>query len=192
MKCLGGILIAALTSIGAATAHAAAIHYEGTIAPPVATVTGSIGGFGYVREVAAEVDFWSFAGLAGSQVSIRGTRLDAGLDPVLDLYFGTTTADDSLFRTGQSWGGLQYLATSDDVIDPPSGPFGDPFLSFTLPSTGNYTIAIGGGGSDGEGPYRYSLSVQAVPEPESWAMMLIGSCLLGGWLRRRDKRGAQG
>ena len=86
---------------------------------------------------------------------------------------------------------MQFLASADDEVDPPAGPFGDPLLSFfTLPSTGNYTIAIGGAGSEGEGPYRYSLSVQAaaVPEPETWTMLLVGSCLLGGWLRRREQR----
>jgi hypothetical protein len=40
-----------------------------------------------IRKVAVDVDFWSFAGLAGNQVVIQGPRLDAGLDPVLDLYF---------------------------------------------------------------------------------------------------------
>ena len=128
------------------------------------------------------MDFWSFAGIAGSRFRSAERGSIPALDPALDLYFGTTTADESLFRTGQSWGGLQFLASSDDVIDPPSGPFGDPFLSSSrLPLTGNYTIAIGGAGSEGEGPYRYSLSVQARrPEPETWAMMLVGSCLLGG------------
>jgi hypothetical protein len=176
--------------MGATAAHSVQVRYEGTIATPLTTVTGSIGGFGYIREVAAEVDFWSFTGIAGNRVAIRGTRLDSALDPTLDLYFGITTADESLFRTGQSWGGLQFLASSDDVIDAPTGPFGDPFISsFTLPATGNYTIAIGGSASSDEGPYRYSLSVeptQTVREPASWAMMMLGFGLLGGLLRHRD------
>jgi len=191
MKFLARAVIAALTLVAAVAAQSAVIHYEGTITSAAPTVTGSVGGFGFIRQVASDVDFWSFAGIAGSRVSIRGTRLDSGLDPAFDLYFGTTTADESLFRIGQSWGGLQFLASADDEVDPPAGPFGDPLLSlFTLPSTGTYTIAIGGAGSEGEGPYRYSLSVQAaaVPEPETWTMLLVGSGLLAGWLRRREQR----
>jgi hypothetical protein len=189
MKFTARAVIAVLTLVGAAAAQSAVIRYEGVITSAAPTVTSSVGGFGFVRQVASDVDFWSFAGIAGGRVSIRGTRLDSGLDPALDLYFGTTTADESLFRTGQSWGGLQFLASADDEVESLTGPFGDPLLtSFTLPSTGTYTIAIGGAGSEGEGPYRYSLSVLAapIPEPETWAMFLMGSCLLGGWLRRRD------
>lgn len=191
MKHAARMVVGGLTLMAATWAQSAAIHYEGAITPPVTTVTGSVGGFGYVREVASDVDFWSFAGIAGQQVSIQGTRLDAGLDPTLDLYFGVTTADDALFRPGQTWGGLQFLATSDDVVDPASGPFGDPLLSFfRLPTTGNYTVAIGGSGSDAEGPYGYRLSVLAVPEPETWATMLMGIGLLGAWQRRRTRQRA--
>src|SRR4051794_31314926 len=133
MRYLSKAVVAALTLLAASIAQSVPIRYEGAIAPPATTVTGSVGGFGYVRQVASDVDFWSFAGNAGDTVSIQGLRVDAALDPTLDLYFGITTADDSLFRTGQAWGGLQFLATSDDVIDPPAGPFGDPFLSLQLP-----------------------------------------------------------
>ncbi len=117
---------------------------------------------------------------------------DAALDPVLDLYFGVTTVDDSLFRTGVSWGGLQFLLTSDDVVDPPAGgPFGDPLVRlFRLPSTGQYTIAIGGGGSDGEGPYGYSMSLAlqaAVPEPSAAVLMLAGVVGIA-WLRGAHTR----
>jgi len=143
MKFLARAVIAALTLVAAVAAQSAVIHYEGTITSAAPTVTGSVGGFGFIRQVASDVDFWSFAGIAGSRVSIRGTRLDSGLDPAFDLYFGTTTADESLFRIGQSWGGLQFLASADDEVDPPAGPFGDPLLSlFTLPSTGTYTIKM--------------------------------------------------
>lgn len=164
-------------------AHGAPIRYEGMITPPITTVTGTVGGFDFIRQVASGVDFWSFMGRGGNTVSIRGTRLDAALDPALDLYFGTTSADDSLFRTGQSWGGLQFLASADDEIESLVGPFGDPFLTFVLPFTGLYTIAFGGAGSDGEGPYPYSLQVLVVPEPTTILLLVAGVAAV--WIRSR-------
>ena len=185
MKYVIGTVIAALALLGSTVAQSALITYEGTITPS-ATVGGSIGGFGWVREDATDVDFWRFMGIAGNSVTIRGTRLNVALDPALDLYFGTTTADDSLFRTGQSWGGMQFLVSADDEVDaPPGGPFGDPLISFLrLPFTGNYTIAIGGAGSVGEGPYAYSLSVQVVPIPGTAWLVLAG---LAGIARTRRR-----
>jgi hypothetical protein len=187
-------VIAALTVFGAAAAHSA-VNYEGaiTLSPPLTIVMGEVGGFGYNREAAAEVDFWSFSGLAGTVLSIQVTRLESALDPVMDLHFGTTTADAADFRVGQSWGGMQYLLSADDDLDPPSGgPFGDPYVSsFVLPDTGNYTIVIGGGGSDGEGPFSYNLSLhlQPVPEPATALLLLAGIAAVGfGRLRGRALR----
>ena len=82
----------------------------------------------------------------------------------------------------------------DRLWHPPAltpGPGGDPFGSFVLPTTGNYTIAIGGFDSTDAGsyPYRVTLTttaVVAVPEPSTWAMFTIG--LAGvGYLRRRKR-----
>jgi hypothetical protein len=182
-------LLAASAFVAATTAaQAVPIKYEGELALPDSSVAGSVGGFGYVREIADQVDFWSFTAHAGDLITISGIRTDAALDPTLDVLFGVTSADDSLFRTGQSWADLQFIGTSDDVVEPPAGPFGDPVLTFLAPSSGNYTIVIGGSGSEGEGPYAYSLSlsaVQAVPEPSTLLLMMAGLACVAGVARRR-------
>jgi hypothetical protein len=188
MKQIYRVALVALAVLGFAAARADPITYEGDITLPD-TVSGAVGGFGYEREVPDEMDFWRFMGIAGNAISIRVTRRDPGLDPALDLYFGDTTADESEFRGGMSWGGLQFLLTSDDVVDPPNGgPFQDPFVDiFRLPSTGVYTIAVGGRGSLDEGPYRYDLAVLFVPAPPTAWLMLAGFGALGWtWRSRRD------
>jgi len=165
---------------------AAAITYQGTLTPGVA-VTGSVSGTGWDIESAADVDFWRFSALAGDLATIRGTRLNVNLDPAFSLYSGTTTADESLFRNVASFGGLTFIDFADDEVEVP-GPFGDPLLAnFRLPSTGSYTIAIGGSFSAGAGPFGYSLllTAQAVPEPTP--MALLGVALVAVMVRKRGR-----
>jgi len=168
-------------------ASAVPIHYEGTITPNT-SVSGSVGGFGFLDDDAADVDFWSFFGFANTRVTIRGARGAALLDPSLSLYFGTTTADAATFLHDASFGGLVYLISADDQIAVANGPFGDPLLaSFLLPSTGFYTIAIGGSISGGNGPYPYTLGL-AVPVPPTLPLLVSGGAALGFGLRRREVR----
>ncbi len=189
LRALLSALALGVASIG--TANAVSIGYEGTIAPGV-PVTGSVSGDGWLTETAAGVDFWRFSGIAGYTLGLQATRLNAGLDPVLTLYFGTTTADASLFIHDADWGGLVYLALADDETAVPSGPGGDPALTgYVLPYTGNYTIAIGGFNSTAAGPYSYSMQLSAVPEPATLALWAAG---LGGmaWVGRRRQRARSG
>jgi len=174
-------------------AHAVPISYEGTITAGT-PVTGSVTGNGWETETAAGVDFWRFSGVAGQSFSVRGTRLNPNLDPALTLYFGTTTADASLFLHDADWGGLTFLAIADDEVPVASGPGADPLLSnFRLPFTGLYTIAIGGFSSNGAGPFDYSMQttqVTAVPEPENVMLMAAGLAALLVSQRRRKARSA--
>ena len=170
-------------------ACAVPIFYEGDITSGI-PVFGSVSGSGWVGEIASEVDFWRFFGTAGDVVDLRGDRLDIGLDTAFSLYSGTTAADESAFLISNDFGGLSFLLIRDDEISNP-GPFGDPFLDdFVLPSTGFYTVAIGGFlSSTPDDQYRYQLALSGatgggdgqeepvIPEPLS--MILLGSGFAG-------------
>ena len=175
-----------LTSQG--RVYAVPIFYEGDITSGI-PVFGSVSGGGWVNEIASEVDFWRFFGTAGDVIDLRGDRLDIGLDTAFSLDFGTTAADESAFDNGGDFGGLNFLLIRDDEISNP-GPFGDPFLDdFVLPSTGFYTVAIGGFlSSTPDDQYRYQLALSGatgeggngepvIPEPMS--MILLGSGFVG-------------
>jgi len=185
------ILAGAAFTAATVVASAAPVAYEGVLVPSV-PVTGSVGGFSYFLETGASVDFWRFAGVAGQTVTFDVARLNGNLDPAMSFYSGTTTADTSLFRSSADWGGLTFLGSLDDEHPPAlsPGPDGDPFGSFVLPGTGNYTVAIGGSDSTDAGSYPYRLTmtsaVAAVPEPSTWAMFTIGVAGLG-YLRRRRR-----
>ncbi|MEO8936777.1 MAG: PEP-CTERM sorting domain-containing protein [Burkholderiaceae bacterium] len=168
-----------------ARATAAPVAYEGTLLFGV-PVTGTVGSTGWLDETASEVDFWRVViPTGGSVIGITGTRLDADLDLVLSFYRGTTAADESAYRSESDWGGLTYLGFADDEI-PNAGPGGDPFYSSGFIAAGDYTIAIGGFLSNGEGPYRYSLIVtpSAIPEP---AIFMLGAIGLAALARSRKR-----
>ena len=185
---LAGVALTAATVV----AGAAPVVYEGVLVPSVPD-TGSVGGFSWFLETGTQIDFWRFAGVAGQTVTFDVSRLNGNLDPAMSFYSGITSADTSLFKAGSSWGGMTFIGSLDDEHPPAltPGPGGDPFGSFVLPTTGNYTIAIGGFDSTDAGsyPYRVTLTttaVVAVPEPSTWAMFTIG--LAGvGYLRRRKR-----
>lgn len=58
---------------------------------------------------------------------------------------------------------------------------------FNADTTGSYTALLFGQPTAAGG--SFSISVSAVPEPEVWAMMLIGAGLIGYQVRRKSKTG---
>lgn len=62
-------------------------------------------------------------------------------------------------------------------------------LSFANLASGDYFLRIKGSPSKKNtlGSYTGSITIAAVPEPEVWAMMLVGVGLVGHQLRRKSK-----
>ena len=185
-KLLAGTAVA----VASGGALAAPVVYEGVLAPSIAA-TGSVGGFSWFLDNGAVVDYWRFTGTAGQTVSFGVDRLNGNLDPALSFYRGTTSADTSLFAAESSWGGLTFLGSLDDehAAAATPGQGGDPFGSFVLNSSGDYTVVVGGSNSTDAGayPYRITMTVAAAPIPEVpvWAMLAFGMAALGYVRRRR-------
>lgn len=98
------------------------------------------------------------------------------------------------FYSNDNFGGLRIDGTGDlhsstlfimDVIGPQlySGAEGAPVFA-----PGTYALSGYGAGHDTEGYWDYTLSVSAVPEGETYSMLLVGLGVVGVVVRRRKKR----
>jgi hypothetical protein len=186
-----------LGPIGSATA--VSIIPEGSIGLDE-TVTGvlprSDNISGSSIRVPEDWDFWTFDGAAGSRERFTVRRLVGELDPVLGIWFGTE-ADTTAYRDIVSDSvNTNQVALADDELAPAiPGPFGDPTVSFNLPETGTYTVAIAAFVSGPEDkPSGYSLT-RSVSVPFSDSATILGSGLvlgLGLLLKRKASSLSQG
>ena len=124
------------------------------------------------------------ADLSANEIGLRVGVGDIAVDNGLD--FGAISNGFATFVTAASGGGLQLDDATYLYAD-----FSGPQLfsgSVDMPTflLGNFTLF----GSDGNsvGTIAVTSDVAAVPEPASWAMMLVGFGAVGYSLRRR--RGA--
>jgi hypothetical protein len=85
-------------------------------------------------------------------------------------------------------GANQWIADLDYSTPGMIGPLTiDQFNLDTMLDVGDYSLKLSGiGWGQAGGLYSYAVAAQPVPEPENWAMMLVGLGLVGYALRRRN------
>jgi PEP-CTERM motif len=171
----------ALTAI-AAPARAATITFDWALAGPAT----SLGGFG--TPGSGSGTFTATTGANGDLITaITG---EIGGNTVTLLPQGTNGSDNLLFPIGTSFTGgtsVVDLDTSGIAVSTTLGDYhifgdGSPFSIGTV--SGNDIFETGPGGF-GVG----TLAVSAVPEPSTWAMMILGFCGVG-FMAYRRKSGA--
>jgi hypothetical protein len=130
-----------------------------------------------------ETDYFTFYSKAGDVLTIRTLPVEGQFDTVLTLLYDQTGP----VEVGDLIDDLFYMDFDDD--------HGGGLLSridYPVGTDGYYAIAVGVFGQQG-GVYSLSLSgntgptipSDAVPEPATWAMMLLGFGAIGASLRRR-------
>lgn len=132
-----------------------------------------------------QVNFWSLTANAGDVLSIvvESPAIEFGVS----VYEGVVEQME-LFIPGFS----NYGDFGDNIFvagtNPVTGALGTSLLNLVLPTSGIYTIAVGGeSGFPLEGLFAYSMDVNITPVPLPAAFWLLGSALagLGVFGRRR-------
>lgn len=114
----------------------------------------------------------SFAAIAGTTYTatydLAGNQRGAAADGLL-VNFGTAS-QNLILASGAAWETYS--------------------LSFTATTSANYILSFANAGGDNIGIVLDNVSVSAVPEPETYAMMLAGLGLMGAVVRRRKAKQA--
>lgn len=176
--------IAMLALSLAPMAASAALEYSGSLNNGNVGFGSLSSQSGWLESDGFNVDFWSFSGSAGETVSLfawsEATDIafslytgEPELDPFLNAFSNNSDWDEFPFGSGQYL--FEFVALS-------SAPGDETLLDFILPSSGLFTLAIGGEVPgylvEGEGPFAYSLQlvrqVAEVPLPGAGWLMLSG------------------
>lgn len=177
---------AAMAGTGFSASAADPVFYKDLGAVAIGTpksfsgVLGAIGGFLY------EFTF-SVPANGGSGYNVERLVFDIPSVGNIDLMFTTVTlfsdTDNNPTNGGRTMLVGPVLATGGG-LDP---------ISFTAAgSDAGFRILQVAGTTNGSlgGAFNGSIQVSPVPEPETWAMMLIGAGLVGFQLRRRARQSA--
>lgn len=123
------------------------------------------------------VNFWTLSGNAGDRLSLIVTSAD--IEFGVSVYRGVVDQMELLidsFNNAGDFGDNSFIAGTN----PATGAIGTTLLDVLLPTSGTYTIAVGGEAGfvlDGNYDYEMQVAVAAVPLPA--AVWLFGSALFG-------------
>lgn len=140
--------------------------------------TGSYSLFGYTAPNSTLSDFWNFT--LGGVSDIAGTANPADLIFSFgSLSFDLLSLSDFSFLLQQN-SGSGWTTISDHNTSPTS-------FIYSGIGAGTYRLAIAGTGTGiFGGGYLGNLQVAAVPELDTWLMLLIGAGLIAYQLRRKQ------
>ena len=114
----------------------------------------------------------SFASIAGMTYNLSfdlsGNQRTAASD-IVSVMFGTTSVSFTVGKTD---------------------PWAQRQVSYTALQSGDVTLSFANSGADNQGAMLDNVSVTAVPEPETYALMLAGLGLMGTMVRRRKQNQA--
>lgn len=201
VSALAGALVVAC---GASSSNAAIIFQEsGLTQPRICAPNKCIGGYlGASYAINAPGDYrWSITvdpEIVNFYIDPTGASFD-GFYGEIEEYWDDYYADGRLsYHGATTWQSLPQ--TAPYFIETSTGFTG----TFTVPATQILPVGSHGGGvgdyeldsyyvvvslngylDPSAGPEPYSFTVQSVPEPRTWAMMLAGFFALGGALRYR-------
>lgn len=194
-KVFAGAAMAALLAISQ-SAHSEMPAYAGHLdfgGIGTGAVTADSGPFG-------TPELWSFWTLNvpftsesvpfSAPVTITVRRLVADLDPVIGVWLGQESDTANYFDMASDALTSTWYGMGDDELpaNVGTGPGGDARVSFTATLPGTYVVAVAdyafNGSSGGELPYQITA---AIPEPETYALMLAGLGLVG-WAASRRRR----
>jgi hypothetical protein len=118
-----------------------------------------------------------FADLSGTATSIKLKTSGIALTS-FELYNGTGA------------GSVGSLVSTGSISTFPAGPSATGYFGLLTASglsPAAYTLKVVGTSMSALSQYNGGITVEPVPEPEEWAMMLVGAGLVGYQVRRKQK-----
>ena len=131
----------------------------------------------------------------GNYIDLDGSTADAGIFAKSLTLTGGISYTVSFDLAGSARGDANFVDVSFGTslatfLLNSSDPFATHILAFTPGADGNYTLSFANAGGDNLGAILDDVVVNsgssgAVPEPSTWALMLVGFGAVGFVLRRR-------
>ena len=152
---------------------------------------------GSVGLAQATTTVYDFSGLSSTEQSFSTSHSSASFDDVYSVtlasgntgviggFFGATTDLSTTFSFSASLDGIHWSSAMPvpAPVFPDDGSFGYGTTVSGLTAGTPYYFKLSGSNLDG----GYTIHIAAVPEPETYAMLLAGLGLMGSIARRRNR-----